>query len=172
MVLIGTFGTNILYCHDYNINGCCSRSFNFCYDYLIRVSGGRESTFRISNKMPKFCYQYYLTLLKDLTSAKKVVIARAYPVVIILILKHNNGLNLRTYRGICRYFEFLLQNLGLLLILLPLEITSVDDILRIMWVDKLLSQPKQLSRFVNIQKYCVIGALQWLVANNLLYENI
>lgn len=33
-------------------------------------------------------------------------------------------------------------------------------------------QLKQLSRFVSIQKDHIIMALNWLIANNLLYENI
>ncbi len=48
----------------------------------------------------------------------------------------------------------------------------MDDVVRVVWVDKMSPQPEQLSGFVSIRKHRVIGALQWLVANNPLYENI
>lgn len=44
--------------------------------------------------------------------------------------------------------------------------------MQVMWAGKTSPQPEQLSGFVSIQKYHIIGALQWLVANNSLYENI
>lgn len=64
------------------------------------------------------------------------------------------------------------QNPGPLLDLLPSETTLVDEVVKVMWGDKSLPQPKQLSAFVSIQKDCVIGALHWLITNNLLYKNI
>lgn len=36
----------------------------------------------------------------------------------------------------------------------------------------MLLYSKQLNKFVNIQKYHIIGALNWLIANNFLYKNI
>ena len=44
--------------------------------------------------------------------------------------------------------------------------------MQILWARKILPQLKQLNKFVSIWKYCVIGALQWLVINHPLYENI
>ncbi len=41
-----------------------------------------------------------------------------------------------------------------------------------MWAGKISPQAEQLSGFVSIWKHRIIGALQWLVANNPLYENI
>ncbi len=41
-----------------------------------------------------------------------------------------------------------------------------------MWAGKTSPQLEQLSGFVSIWKYRIIGALHWLVANNPLYENI
>ncbi len=122
--------------------------------------------------MPKLCCQYYLAPLEDLTFAEEVVTARAHPVVTILKLRPNNSFNLGTYRGVCRHSVLLPQNPRLLLILLPSETTSVDDVVRVVWAGKTSPQLEQLSRFVSIRKHRVIGALQWLVANNPLYENI
>ena len=171
-VLIATFETYILYYYNLDVCGYCFRSFNFCHDCWTCVSGGRESKFGISNKMPQLCCQYYPIPLEDLTFAEEVVIARAHLIVIILKLRPNNSFNLGTYRGVCGHSVLLSQNLGPLLILLSSKTTFVDDVVRVVWADKTLPQPEQLSRFVNIWKHCVIGALQWLVANNLLYENI
>lgn len=41
-----------------------------------------------------------------------------------------------------------------------------------MWASKTLPQSEQLNKFVSIQKHCIINALQWLVVDNPLYENI
>ena len=122
--------------------------------------------------MPQLSCQYYLGPLKGFTSAEKAVIARVHTVITILKLKPNNSFNPGSYRGVCRHFVLLSQNLGPLLSLLPSKTTSVDDIVRVLWAGKTLPHPKQLSGFVSIQKYCVILTLHWLIANNPLYENI
>ncbi len=44
--------------------------------------------------------------------------------------------------------------------------------MRVVWAGKTSPQPEQLSGFVSIWKHRIIEALQWLVANNPLYENI
>ncbi len=160
------FETHILHHCDLDIYDCYSGSFNFYHDCKTCVSGGREPKFDISNKMSKLYCKYNLTPLEDLTSAEEVVIARAYLVVTILKLKPNNSFNPGTYRGVCGHSFLLPQNLGPLLTLLPSEITSVDDVVRVVWAYKTSLQPEQLSGFVSLRKYCIIGALQWLVANN------
>ncbi len=118
------------------------------------------------------CCQYYPVLLEHLTSAEEAVIARAHLVVTILKLKPNNNFNPGTYRGICRHSVLLFQNPRPVFTLLLLEMTSIDNVVQVVWAGKTLPQSQQLSGFVNIQKHGVIGALQWLMANNLLYENI
>ena len=122
--------------------------------------------------MPQLYCQYYPSFLEDLTSIEEAVIAKAHPVVTILKLRPNNSFNPGIYRDVCGHFVFLSQNTKPLFILLPSEITFVDDVVQVMWVGKMLLQPKQLSGFMSIRKHCVIGALQWLMANNLLYEYI
>lgn len=116
--------------------------------------------------------QYYSGPLESFTSAKKAVIVKIYLVITILKLKPYNNFNLRSYRGICNNFIFLPQNPWSLLNLLPLKTTFFNNVVRVVWVDKTLSQYEQLSRFVNIRKHCVILALHWLMINNLLHENI
>lgn len=76
--------------------------------------------------------QYYLVPLENFTFVEEVVIIKAYLVVIILRLKPNNSFNLSSYRGICRHFVLLSQNLGLLLTLLPLKTTFVNILARVM----------------------------------------
>ena len=163
---MAAFETYILHCCDLDVCSYCSGFFNFCYDCWTCVSGDRKPKFGISNKMPKLYYQYYLASLEDFTSAEEVVIVRTHPVVTILKLKPNNSFNPGTYRGVRGHSVLLPQNPGPLLILLPLETTSVNNIVRVVWAGKTSPKPKQLSGFVSIQKYCIIEALQWLVANN------
>ena len=139
-VLLAAFETYILHCCDLNVCGYYSGSFNFCHDCWTCVNGGRKPKFGISNKMSQLYCQYYPALLKDLTSVEEAVIAKVYPVVTILKLRPNNSFNPETYRGLCRHFVLLPQNLGLLLILLPLEMTSVDNVMQVIWVDKILPQ--------------------------------
>ncbi len=122
--------------------------------------------------MPKLYCQYFPPLLEDLISAEEAIIARAHPVVIILKLRPNDSFNPGTYRAVCGHSILLPQNPRPLLTLLPSEMTSVDDVMQVVWAGKTLPQPEQLSGFVSIRKHRVIGALQWLVANNPLYENI
>ena len=128
---MAAFKTYILYCYNFDVCSYCSKSFNFCYDCWSCVNRGKEPKFGISNKIPKLYCQYYPTFLENLISAKKTVIVKAYPVIIILKFKLNNSFNLRIYRSVCRYFVLLLQNLGPLLTLLPLETTSIDDIMQV-----------------------------------------
>ncbi len=136
------FETHILHCYDLDVCGCCSGSFNFCHDYWTCVSGGREPKFRISNKMPKLCCQYYLAPLEDLISAEEAVIARAHPVVTILKLRLNDSFNPGTCKGVCGHSVLLPQNPGPLLTLLPSESTSVDDVMRVVWEGQTSPQPE------------------------------
>ncbi len=130
-VLMTIFETYILHYCNFDVCGCCSGSFNFCYDCWTCVSISRKPKFGIFNNIPKLCCQYYLILLEDLTFAEEDVIARAHLVITILKLRPNNSFNSGTYRGICRYFVLLLQNPRQLLTLLPLKTTSVDDVMRV-----------------------------------------
>ncbi len=82
--------------------------------------------------------------------------------------EHPKGL-VQLYTLLCFTFP---QNLRPLFTLLPLEMTSVDNVMQVVWTDKTSLQFEQLSGFVSIRKYRIIRALQWLVANNPLYENI
>lgn len=125
------FETNILCCYDLDICDCCARTLNFCHDYWTHISESKEPKFSISNKMLQLYCQYYSRPLEGLTSAEKVVIAKAHPVITILKLKPNNNFNPGLYRSICRPSMLLLQNPGSLLNLLPSETTSVDDIVKI-----------------------------------------
>ncbi len=84
----------------------------------------------------------------------------------------HDSFNPGTYRGVRGHSVLLPQNPGPLLILLLSETTSIDDVVRVVWAGKTSPQSEQLSGFVSIRKHCVIGALQWLVANNPLYKNI
>ncbi len=136
VVWMAAFETYILHRCDLDVCGCCSRSIDFCHNCWTCVSRGGEPKFDISNKIPKLCCQYYPAPLEDLTSAEKAVIARTHPVVIILKLRPNNSFNPRTYRGVCRYSVLLPQNPGPLLTLLLLLTTSVDDVVRVVWVGK------------------------------------
>ena len=130
-VLMAAFETYILHCCNFDVCSCCSGSFNFCHDCWTCINGGKEPKFDISNKMPQLYCQYYPAPLETLTSAEKVVITRTYLVVIILKLRPKNNLNLGTYKGICRHFVLWPQNLGPLLIFLPLKTTSVDHVVRV-----------------------------------------
>ncbi len=171
-VFMATFETYILHHCNFDVCGFYSGSFNFCHDCWTCVNKGREPKFGISNKMPKLYCQYYPVPLEDLISAEEAVIARAYSVVTILKLRPNNNFNLGTYKGVHRHSIFLPQNPRPLLTLLPSKTTSMDDVMQVVWASKTSPQPEQLSGFVSIRKHCVIGALQWLIANNPLYENI
>lgn len=111
-------------------------------------------------------------MLKDLTSAEEAVITQIHLVIIILKLRLNNTFNPRLYRGIREHSVLLPQNPRRLFDLLLSKITLVDKVVKVMWGDKLLPQPKQLSVFVSIRKHCVISTLHWLIANNVLYKNI
>ncbi len=122
------FETNLLYCWHLDVYGCCSISFEFCYNYWTCVSGSREPKFGIFNKMSQLCCQYYPVHIEDLTSTKEAVIAKIHPVTTILNLWPNNSFNPGTYRGIRRHCILLPQNPGPLLILLLLEMTFVDNV--------------------------------------------
>ncbi len=128
VVLMAAFETHIFHYCNLDVCGCCSGSLNFCHNCWTCISGDRKPKFGISNKMPKLCCQYYSVLLEDLKSAEKAVIVRAYLVVTIMKLKPNDSFNPGTYRGVRRHFVLLPQNPGLLLTLLLLEMTSVDDV--------------------------------------------
>ena len=169
---MAAFKTNILCRCDLNICVCCARILNFCHDYWTHVSKSKEPKFSVSNMMPQLCCQYYPRLLEDFTSTEKAVIARAHPVIKILKLRPNNSFNLGSYRSVCGHSVLLPQNPGPLLNLLPSEKTSVNNVVKVVWAGKTLPQPDQLSEFVSIRKHYAILALHWLMANNLLYENI
>ncbi len=111
-VLMAAFKTHILHCCNLDVCGYYSGSFNFCHNCWTCISGVREPKFGISNKMPKLCCQYYLAPLEDLTSARKAVIVRVYPITTILKLRPNNNFNSGTYRGIRGHSILLPQNLG------------------------------------------------------------
>lgn len=81
--------------------------------------------------MLQLCFQYYPIPLEDLTSAEKVVIVKALLIITILKLRPNNNFKPKIYRGIYGHSIFLPQNPGLLLILLPLEITSMDNVMQV-----------------------------------------
>ncbi len=150
-VLMAAFKTHIVYHYDLDVCGCCSGSFNFCHNCWTCVSRGREPKFNICNKMPKLYCQYYPALLEDLTFAEEAVIARAHPVVTILILRPKNSFNKGIDGGVCGHSVLLPQNPGPLLTLLPSETTSVDDLVRVVWAGKTSPQPEQLNGFVSIR---------------------
>ena len=97
---MAVFKTNILRCFDLDICGSCARTFNFCRDCWIYISGCKESKFSISNKMPQMCCHHHSEPLKGLTSAEEDVIARAHPVITISKLRPNNNFNCGFYKGI------------------------------------------------------------------------
>ena len=130
-VLIAVFETNVLYYYNLDICGCCSRSFNFCYNCWTCVSRGRKPKFGIFNRMPQLFCQCYPALLENLTSAKKTVIARVHLVITISKLRPNNSFNLGPYRGVCRHSVLLPQNPRPLLILLLLKTTFVGNLVRL-----------------------------------------
>ncbi len=100
LILMTAFETNILYCYDLDI---CSyfETFNFYYDCWNQISGGSKPKFGIFNKILQLCYQYYFSMLEDLTFAKKTVITWAYLVIINLKVRPNNNFNPGLYRSIC-----------------------------------------------------------------------
>ena len=169
---MAAFETYILHCYNFHVCDCCFGSFNFCHDCWTCVSKDKEPKFSISNKMPQLCCQYYFAILKIFISTKEALITKAHLVIIILKLRPNNSFISGTYRGVRGHSLLLSKNLRPLLTLLPSETTSMDDVVRVVWASKTLPQSEQLSEFVSIQKYCVIGALQRWMANNPLYENI
>lgn len=171
-VVIATFNTDILHCHQLDCYGCLNGSFKFYSTYWTSVSQGKLPKFGISNKMLQIYCQDYLGLLNGFTSAEKAVIAKTHSVITILKLRPNNKFNSGLYRGVQGHSILLPQNPGRLLNLLLSNTTSVNDVMQVVWVGKMSSQPKQLKRFVNIWKYHIISALNWLGANNSLYKNI
>lgn len=115
--------------------------------------------FDSSNKMSQLYYQHYLSQLDGLTIAKEVVIIRAYSIVTILKLKANKKFNCGLYRDVQGHCILLPQNLGLLLTLLSLEFTCIDNVLWIIWTGKLLLQAEDLSKFITLQKKYIINIL-------------
>lgn len=136
------FETNILYYNNFDVCDYCSRSFNICYDCQTYINRGRKPILSVSNKMSQLYYQYYLVSLKDFTSIEEVVITRVYLVITILKSKINNSFNPGVYKGIYGYSVLLLQNPRPLLILLPLETTSMNNIIQVVWVGITLPKPK------------------------------
>lgn len=59
-----------------------------------------------------------------------------------------------------------------MILLLTQNHNSINDVLRIVWASKLSSQAEDLSKFLIIQKYYIIDALHWLIANIFLYKDI
>ncbi len=170
-ILMAALEMNILHYCDLDICSC-SETFNFCHDCWNQISGGSKPKFGISNKMPQLYCQHYPSMLEGLKSAEEAVIAQAHPVITILKLRPNNTFNPGSYRGIRGHSVLLPQNPWPLLDLLPSETTPIDKVVRVVWGGKASTRPKQLSVFLRIRKHCIIGALHWLIANNLLYKNI
>ena len=150
VVLMTIFETYIFYYHDFDVYSCYSGFFNFCHNCWTCISGGRKLKFGIFNKMPKLYCQYYSASLKDLISAEEGVIAKVYLVITIMKLRLNNSFKPGIYKSVYGYFMLLPPNLGPLLILLPSETTSVDNIIQVVWASKILLLPEQLSEFVSI----------------------
>lgn len=106
-IIIAVFETNILYCYELNICSYYARILNFCYICWTHISRDKEPKFGIFHKMPQLYCQYCLALLKSLTFAEVVVIAKAHHIIRILKLRPNNSLNPRLFRGVCKQFVFL-----------------------------------------------------------------
>lgn len=109
--------------------------------------------------MPQKYCQDYPGPLDSLTFTEEAIITRAHLVITILKLRSNNRFNLGLYRGIQGHSIFLPQNSGPLLNLLSSDITSVNDVMQVVWAGKTAPQHEQLKRFVNIWKHHILSTL-------------
>lgn len=135
-ILLTAFDTNIKYLHNLD---CCDHdfeSFDFCCKYCQYIKDGKLLKYGISNKMPHLYSQHYPLQLDGLTTVEEVMIVGVYHVVTILKLRPNGKFNPGSYWRIQRYSMLLSQNLGPLFTLLPLEITSINNILQIVWANR------------------------------------
>ena len=80
-----------------------------------------------------YCQNYPLAL-ENLSIVEDAVIAKAHPVVTILKLRPNNRFNPVSYRGIRGHAVILSQNPELLLTLVPSDLATIEDIVRIIWL--------------------------------------
>lgn len=84
--------------------------------------------------MPQYCYQNYFLVLKNLSIAKKAVIAKVYSIVTILKLKPNHKFNPKAYKKIRSQAIFLLQNLRLLITIFLSNLAIIKDVMHIVWL--------------------------------------
>jgi hypothetical protein len=136
---------------------------NSCYNYLQKTTLPPHSlaNYRWTGPRPD--------VLKDLTWIEEVLIARGHMVGKVVRLQQRST---ASYFGIKGHVILLPQDTTRLLEILPIQPSSLPDLIRVVWTGRSTPSSQQLSRYFTVRKSKIYDALKWLVIHHEDYQNV
>jgi hypothetical protein len=116
--------------------------------------------------------QNYPDALTDLTLTKECLIAKCHPIGVVLKLWLGGWLSPVHYQALCGYFILIPQEPGLLLQILPSPVLEFNQLIKVFWLGNCPLTESDLKPFLTVCKDKVLCALQYLVENNPLYQDM
>lgn len=153
----------------------CGRHNNIwdlCSSYHASLSRHMIPKFSAKNMVNMTLCQGYPSALEGLTLAEECLIAKCYPLGVVLKLRlggHPSPINYHALRG---YFIVIPQDPGPLLDILPSPELTLDSLIKVFWLGARPPKDSDLSLFLLVRKTKVLAALQYLVQHNSLYSNL
>ena len=116
--------------------------------------------------------QDYPSQLEDLTPVEECLIAKCHPVGTILKLRPGNRSAPTNYHALRGHMIVIPQDPGPLLQILPSPELKLDNLIKVFWLGKCKPTNQDLKPFLQVRKDKVLAALQYLVENNHLYNDL
>lgn len=146
--------------------------WNLCSTCLTSLSQQTIPRFSASNLVNVTFCQHYPSVLEDLTPVEECLIAKCHPVGIVLKLRPGGHSSPVSYRAIRGHFIVMPQDPEPLLHILPSPDLSLDSLIKVLWAGKHPPADADLRPFLLVRKHKVLAALQYLVQNNKVYQDV
>ncbi len=108
----------------------------FCQSCVNDIQKSKPPQFGCINGVNTYTCHSYPESLKDLTLVEEAVIARAHPIISIIMLRPSGASVSASYSRIRGHAVVLPQQPGLFLNLLPSNDIQLHDIIRVVWLGK------------------------------------
>ncbi|OKP14757.1 hypothetical protein PENSUB_7469, partial [Penicillium subrubescens] len=152
--------------------GRYGNTWNLCSSCYASLNRNMIPKFSARNLVNLTRCQDYPSALEGLTLTEECLIAKCYPLGVVLKLRpggRSSPINYYTLRG---HFIIIPQDPGLLLEILPSPDLTLYSLIKVFWLGRRPPVDADLSQFLLVRKAKVLAALEYLVQHNHLYCNI
>jgi hypothetical protein len=140
-----------------------------CHAALLR---GSIPKFSAKNQVNVTLCQNYPDALTDLTLTEECLIAKCHPIGVVLKLRSGGRSSPVHYQALRGHFILIPQEPGPLLQILPSPALEFNQLIKVFWLGNRPLTESDLKPFLTVRKDKVLRALQYLVENNPLYQDV